>query len=264
MQCSDCHNVHGLKGTGARLLAIRPLETTMTGVYAPKTGNDVCWTCHDKTAEASKGFVGAGSWNGSTGYDHKSYYPAAGTSHNKLDGIGFAPADQQVPTKQEIACKGCHSEHGSGNAKLIAETVDHRPVEFKTGTDADRDRTYNNLCNACHMEAGIGGFSWLGTSVYGTSGHGASTVTASLSYAPPVPGIGQVLQVKLCKQCHEPHGAGDANGAYPNLTRDFEQTLCFRCHRASGNPPGSQGPGVHLRAPVRTRPHPERHRFPET
>ena len=240
MQCSNCHNAHGLEGTGPRLLAVKKLDTAMTGTYGPKTGNQFCWTCHESTAAGSQGYITAASWSASTGYDHRTYYPPAGTSHNKLDGIGFTQTGAHVPTKEGIACKGCHSEHGTTNTKLISGTVNLQAVTFDTRTEAALNATYNNLCNACHMNAGIGGLGWLGSAVYATSGHGATGATSPLSYLPAIPVGDQALQVKVCKQCHEPHGAGDANGAYPQLTRDFEERLCFRCHASTGRPTGAR------------------------
>lgn len=240
MLCSNCHNAHSMAGTGQRFLAVKKLDPLFSGTYGAKTGNDFCWTCHNTTAATSAGYISSAAWNASTGYDHKTFYPTGNVSHNMS--VGFASlTDSRVPSVQgPITCKGCHSEHGSTNDKLILEWVKGFAVTFRAWTDNDYNTTYTSLCTSCHGLAALGGFSWPGTGSHAAAGHGASASTKVLSYSPPVPAKNQTLRVGQCKQCHEPHGTGDANGAFLNLNRYFEEGVCYVCHNTVGNPAGAK------------------------
>lgn len=241
MLCSNCHNAHSMTGTGARFLVTKKLDPSYSGAYRPATGNLFCWTCHNKSALDSAGYISTASWDKSTGFDHKMYYSAPGEGHNMSSG---SLVNLAVPSKENIACKGCHSEHGTTNDKLIAEKVNGVDVTFKSGLATDYNRDYNRLCLACHGIAGTGGSYWASSVIYSTSGHGDPNTPAvkTLKYAPNDPTGTLQLQVNLCKQCHEPHGAGDAGNVkpYPNLTRLFEENVCYRCHGSAPNPVGAR------------------------
>jgi predicted CXXCH cytochrome family protein len=77
MLCSNCHNVHSMTGTGARFLAPKGLDLNPAnrGSYAAQTGNAFCFTCHNTSALLSAGYISTASWDKSTGFDHKTYYP---------------------------------------------------------------------------------------------------------------------------------------------------------------------------------------------
>lgn len=241
MLCSNCHNAHALAGTGPRFLAVKKLDPSYSGAYGAKTGNDFCWTCHNTTAATSAGYISTASWNASTGYDHKTYYPTTDAGHNKSSGAIVMAANPRVPAKQSIACKGCHSEHGTANSKLIAEQVNGAAATFDATSDTQINATYNTFCRNCHATSGLGGPYWPGNAASGTSyinsGHGKSTKTRSIAYSPPVPAVNQNLYVGVCKQCHNPHGT-----QYANYTLDFEENLCYACHDADG-PGRLLGPG---------------------
>jgi predicted CXXCH cytochrome family protein len=241
MVCSNCHIAHPTPGSGTRSsLSVKPVDASLGGSYARPEGNEFCWMCHDKTAEASAGYLPADSWAASTGFDHRSFYPPEGVSHNDLARLGVTDPGAWVSSRHDIACKGCHSEHGSSNSKLVAEVVGGSNVTFSSADAQGYDSTYNTVCLACHAAAGSGGFSWPSGGLYETSGHGASRSVRLLAYSPPVPAVDQQLRTGLCKQCHEPHGAGDENGAFDNLTRFFEEGVCYSCHRAGANVAGAK------------------------
>ena len=242
MLCSNCHNAHNMTGTGARFLAPRKLDPSYAGVYKPQGGDAFCWTCHESTAAASSGYISADSWDKSTGFDHKTYYSAGDTGHNKSTGSVVMAENPAVPSKENVACKGCHSEHGTTNGKLVAEQVNGQAVSFKSGSAVDYNTYYNPLCLACHGIAGLGGSYWPNSLTYVASGHGSSTAVKTLAYSPNDSAATLQLQVRLCKQCHEPHGAGDSANpeGYPNLTRLFEEKVCYRCHGSAPNPLGAK------------------------
>jgi predicted CXXCH cytochrome family protein len=242
MLCSNCHNAHSMTGTGARYLVTKKLDPSYSGAYGATSGNLFCWTCHESTAAASSGYISTASWDKSTGFDHKTYYSAGDTGHNKSTGSLVMAENPAVPSKENIACKGCHSEHGTTNDKLIAEQVNGQAATFRSGTAADYNTYYNPLCLACHGVAGLGGSYWPGSAIYSASGHGTSTAPKALAYAPNDAAGSLLLQVNLCKQCHEPHGAGDTANpeGYPNLTRLFEENVCYRCHGSAPNPLGAK------------------------
>jgi len=241
MRCSNCHNAHNMTGTGARFLVNKKVDPSFSGAYVVNTGKDFCWTCHNTTAATSAGYISSASWNASTGSDHKTYYPTTDAGHNKTTGAVIMTNNQRVPSKQNIACKGCHSEHGSSNSKLIAEQVNGAAITFNSATVTGYNTTYNPLCFRCHSAAGLGGIYWPGTSVstaaYTSSGHDVTAKNRSLTYSPPVPAVAQNLRVGVCKQCHNPHGT-----QFANYTLAFEEDLCYQCHAAAG-PGRLLGPG---------------------
>ena len=181
----------------------------------PQTGNAFCFTCHDTSASLSTGYISTASWNTSTGFDHKTYYPTDDSGHNKSTGSLVMAQNPAVPSKENIACKGCHSEHGTTNDKLIAEQVNGQAVVFKSGSADDYNTYYNPFCVGCHVDAGLGGSYWPGSIAYSASGHGASTTAQD-------PGV--------CPQRHrgEPAAAGEALQAVPRTPRRG------RCRQSAG------------------------------
>ena len=250
MQCSNCHSAHGIAGSGQRFLVVKPMnDPALKGALKTVSGNDYCFTCHTAAANAAafaalpstSKYIGDTIWASSTAFDHKTNYSAAGKGHNNPAGSGFTFDSEWVPTVAGIVCKACHSEHGSSNDKLIAEKVNNTDVLFDSASATGYNTTYNPFCETCHQGAGLGGIYWPTASTYNSSGHGASTATRTLAYAPNDASASMTLQTKLCKQCHEPHGAGDANGPYLNLTRYFEEGVCYACHSGSaGSPAGAK------------------------
>jgi predicted CXXCH cytochrome family protein len=101
-------------------------------------------------------------------------------------------------------CLQCHDGHGTN------------PRNFGLWTEND-----NNLCFTCH---GNEARTYPGQTGFQAGGHSAST--AEFDGRP----------VGLCVQCHNPHGAGDAGGAYPLLTARLEEQACFRCHGSGPRP----------------------------
>lgn len=241
VRCSNCHNAHNMTGTGVRFLVNKKVDPSFSGAYVVNTGKDFCWTCHNTTAATSAGYISSASWNAGTGSDHKTYYPTTDAGHNKTTGAVIMANNPTVPSRQNIACKGCHSEHGSSNSKLIAGQVNGAAITFNSSTVAGYNTTYNPLCFGCHSSAGLGGTRWPGTAVstatYTSSGHDVTAQNRSLTYSPPVPAVVQNLRVGVCKQCHNPHGT-----QYANYTLAFEEDLCYQCHAAAG-PGRLLGPG---------------------
>ena len=250
MQCSNCHSAHGIATSGSAFLVVKPLDDPgLKGATKVVSGNDYCFTCHTSAANAAgyntlpsaKKYIGNTIWASSTGFDHQADYSAAGKGHNNPAGVGFTSGSEWVPTVAGIVCKACHSEHGSSNGKLIAEKVNNTDVTFDSASAIGYNTTYNPFCETCHQGAGLGGVYWPSASTYNASGHGASIETRTLAYAPNDASASMTLQVKLCKQCHEPHGAGDTNGPYLNLTRYFEEGVCYTCHSGkAGSPAGAK------------------------
>ena len=260
MQCSNCHSAHGIADERSAFPRRQAYERSgAAGRAKVVSGNDYCLTCHTSAANATaytalpgtSKYISDAIWASSTGFDHKTNYSAPGKGHNNPAGLGFTVDSEWVPTVAGIVCKACHSEHGSSNGKLIAEKVNNTDVVFDSASATGYNATYNPFCETCHQGAGLGGVYWPAASTYNSSGHGASTETRTLAYPPNDASASMTLQVKLCKQCHEPHGAGDANGPYLNLTRYFEEGCLLRVPQRVGGQPGrSQERGVGVRGLV--------------
>ncbi len=96
------------------------------------------------------------------------------------------------------SCAQCHTQHNAGGASQ----------DFALFAVND-----NALCYTCHAAAYQR--AWPGSIAYDGSGHGASIALY-------VPATGR--QVKLCVQCHNPHGNRDATyGLYPSLLKYLEE-----------------------------------------
>jgi len=105
-------------------------------------------------------------------------------------------------------CSQCHEGHGQNGQDFGLWTVND-----------------NNLCFTCHASA-RGTYS--GQTTYASSAHAGST--ALYGQRP----VGQ------CVQCHNPHGAGDAAGAFPHLAARHEEETCFTCHGSGIRPAGAK------------------------
>lgn len=106
------------------------------------------------------------------------------------------------------SCTQCHTSHGSN------------PQDFGLWTTND-----NTLCFTCHSTDLR---SYTGQTAYSLSGHSVSTATQNSRL------VGQ------CVQCHNPHGAGDSRGLFPNLTAQLEEKVCYACHGSSIRPTGAK------------------------
>lgn len=104
-------------------------------------------------------------------------------------------------------CVQCHTNHGDN------------PLDFGLWTEND-----NNLCFTCHTAALR---SYGGQTATALSGHATSLST--LNQAP----------VGRCVQCHNPHGATDTRGLFPNLAARPEEQVCYSCHGSSFRPQGA-------------------------
>jgi predicted CXXCH cytochrome family protein len=129
------------------------------------------------------------------------------------DGGYFAQTSHGNPTtgiQRDAAlprgdCAQCHVGHGQN------------PLDFGLWTAND-----NDVCFTCHADSLR---SYLGQTIYNTSGHAVSS--SSFDGRP----------VGRCVQCHNPHGAGDSGGMYDHLTARLEEQACFFCHGTGLRPP---------------------------
>lgn len=140
------------------------------------------------------------------------YFRAVTNRHSNTTTGVLWPAS----TDPRGSCIQCHTGHAGGNDFGLRATND------------------DSFCFTCH--AGSYQRSWTGSTNYNASAHGLSVLT----YHPDT-GAGSGRQVKLCVQCHNPHGNGDAtNGFRLSLQEYLEQNTCF-----SNNSAGTAGNGCH-------------------
>lgn len=115
------------------------------------------------------------------------------------------------------SCNQCHVTHGANDFALFAAND-------------------NNLCYTCHTGTFGWERAWTGSANYNASGHGTSTALYN-----PASGAGTGREVRLCVQCHNPHGNGEAaNGFFASLQERLEERTCF-----SNNTAGTAGTGCH-------------------
>ena len=126
-------------------------------------------------------------------------------------------------------CTQCHLQHASKDGQYINGTGEHL---LFTAND-------NGLCftssgvGPCHASQTR---SYFGMNTYGVSGHGSDSSSFNGK------------QVKLCLQCHNPHGDGDGNGLFPNLNNLLEENICMECHDGIG-PSGAANIGIRTGRP---------------
>jgi len=89
----------------------------------------------------------------------------------------------------------------------------------------------NVLCDNCHNEAWKGG-SYAGVLPYAASAHGSSS--SMIWPGPTPPARMEAGAAGKCVNCHDPHGATDAQGTVPGLQYVREEGACLACH--SGAP----------------------------
>lgn len=104
-------------------------------------------------------------------------------------------------------CVQCHTNHGDN------------PLDFGLWTIND-----NTLCFTCHSTALR---SYSGQTGITLSGHATSLSTLNQ------------IPVGRCVQCHNPHGAGDTRGPFPNLAARPEEQVCYTCHGTGFRPQGA-------------------------
>jgi len=115
-------------------------------------------------------------------------------------------------------CSQCHIQHNPDT-----------PFDFALFTEADNGACLSSGCHEYEYQWPPGDFHWSypgNVPDWYNSGHGASS-----SLFPP--GTGR--EVRLCVQCHNPHGAGDSlNGVYPSATSYLEEKGCYSSNGISG------------------------------
>jgi predicted CXXCH cytochrome family protein len=122
----------------------------------------------------------------------------------------------RIPELGQGACAQCHDNHGSRFGIPNAGPFD------KTLFTVD-DET---LCYECHAVESAhhvypGNFTWA-DSTHSTS--------PEAWWRGPTPTARRAEDAGKCVNCHDPHGADDADGVIPSMTRLREQTLCLGCH----------------------------------
>lgn len=119
-------------------------------------------------------------------------------------------------------CPQCHIMHNGAGA----------PQDFALFAADD-----NALCYTCHAAAYQR--AWPGSATYDGSGHGSQGANYVVNARP----------VKLCVQCHNPHGNRDVtNGLYPSLTQYLEEGGAAGGYTKGGcysNTAGATGSGCH-------------------
>ncbi|MHC4429413.1 MAG: cytochrome c3 family protein, partial [Planctomycetota bacterium] len=148
-----------------------------------------------------------------------------------------------------LDCNSCHSPHGAGHAKLLAEHL-HPPVEegcdtcHEGGFDELMEGGGSELCLFCHDDVGehpvLHAALELGSCTECHNPH--ATAQEKLVKAPgagpcaechdeQTPGEGEVahgvIDLVGCRACHEPHG-----GENEKLLRQTGVELCLSCHAA--------------------------------
>lgn len=122
----------------------------------------------------------------------------------------------RLPEEGPGACSQCHDEHASrdgvpngGPFNRLLFTVD--------------DET---LCYECHSIESTSNV-YPGNVVWADSSHSTSP---GAYWRGPDPPARSPSDAGKCVNCHDPHGADDAGGVVPSMTRLREETLCTGCH----------------------------------
>ncbi|MBK5260455.1 MAG: hypothetical protein JJE51_12760 [Thermoanaerobaculia bacterium] len=123
------------------------------------------------------------------------------------------------PSDVRGACAQCHESHGSRDGVPNGGTFDH--TLFRTDDET--------LCYECHTTPGAHEI-YPGNLLWADSTHALSP---AMYWPGPVPAERNASDAGKCVNCHDPHGADDANGVIPSMLRLREETLCYGCHDGS-------------------------------
>ena len=172
---------------------------------------------------------------GSGGSFTKTEHGGTDVNTNSITGVYRSSVDKTATGHPAAAgeCVHCHEEHASIEGTEPAPTGGPDDYLLMRAND-------NNLCYECHT--GSLNRIWPGSGAlnYDGSGHGSTTA------------LYNSRDVKLCVQCHNPHGAIDtdysATNPCPRMTRYIEEKTCLSnggsagagCHGSAGNPTGAK------------------------
>lgn len=172
---------------------------------------------------------------GSGGSFTKTEHGGTDVNSNSTTGVYRSSVDKTATGHPAVAgeCVHCHEQHTSVEGTEPAPTGGPDDYILMRADD-------NNLCYECHT--GSLNRIWPGSGAlnYDGSGHGSTTA------------LYNSRDVKLCVQCHNPHGAIDtdysATNPCPRMTRYIEEKTCLSnsgvagsgCHGSSGNPTGAK------------------------
>ena len=120
------------------------------------------------------------------------------------------------------ACEQCHDGHGSRRG------IDNGGPFDRTLFAPNDDE----LCFECHSSASPGRV-YPGNVQWAASAHAQSS---DMVWPGPDPAPREPSDAGKCINCHDPHGAADAAGTIPSMTRRREESLCVGCHNGSPAP----------------------------
>ncbi len=122
----------------------------------------------------------------------------------------------RIPEEGRGSCAQCHDEHGSRDG--VPNGGPFNGILFTTDDET--------LCYVCHSIESSSNV-YPGNVVWADSAHATSPAAYWRGPVPPARGSGDAGK---CVNCHDPHGADDALGVIPSMTRLREETLCTGCH----------------------------------
>lgn len=170
---------------------------------------------------------------GSGGLFTQTEHGGTDVNSNSTTGVYRSSVDKTATGHPAAAgeCVHCHEQHASVEGSEPLPTGGPDDYLLMRAND-------NNLCYECHT-ASLNRI-WPGSGTYDSSGHGSTTATYNSR------------DVKLCVQCHNPHGTSDvdysSDGICPRMTIRMEENGCLSnggsagagCHGNTGNPTGAK------------------------
>ena len=232
--CVNCHNVHEESAANKVSDPDNTYNSINYGTVAEKA--TYCLRCHDGNVP------GAWQVNPSLVMTPVVIPASDAATMNKSTYAGEShwTAHDSLAAGQEVACAGCHDNHGSAAPKLLGSynaTSDINTIGVATINAND-----NSVCYACHTAAMLteswtaSGYPnagpWSGqatyTLTYSVANHTGSAHTSAGAVWPA-----SGLPGGDCKNCHDVHGTVNA---YDELVTTFtvgQFQLCFTCHDTS-------------------------------
>ena len=250
--CPACHYVH-------RLVYGHHTTTQLNRKLLVEAEESLlCYSCHAEEGARHGNFpnaqvVWAGdnppapdAWDKTGGSFGADYDPATGGSIYSKHQINNTSAPAPGGTTAEHRCGSCHNPHGSGNYRILRDTVNNVGNIRVYAREDGQGRLVNyssgivSFCTACHVD-----YANTGTGVGGYRKHPVNLAlnareTANLAGAVSEPRAQVERGRVMCLSCHWAHGSPGRAMLRMQSYTGSDGAMCQQCHRKGFNQDGSQ------------------------
>ena len=202
VECTDCHNPHATKATGAAppgaLTGVRGVTISGTEVNPVTREEQVCFRCHGdssgKPAPRTPRLIAQNNTRLEFSTTNPSYHPVAGPGKNTSVPSLIAP----LTTASTIQCSSCHNNNAGPGAGGTGPNGPHGSTftpllerQYVVADNTSESAANYALCYKCHSRTSI-----LGSGTGSFKDHNKHIVSERTP----------------CNVCHDPHGISSTQG----------------------------------------------------